>query len=430
MALDPEELKKQRAARKAQQAQQKRKLLIRLGIAAAVLLLCGILIFVLLPKGQTPAPPVAESTAPAEESSTVGATETPEETKAPEEPFTVIHLAIGGDVNITDKVVRSGGSSYDFTETFMDVAHLLAEADLAAVNFEGNLTGAPYGSTGSAPQELAQALSDAGVDLVQLANSYSINQGLSGLISTINAVRAAGMEPMGVYEDQQAYKEGEGYTVRTVQGVKIAFVAFTKGMDGMALPAGSENCVNLLYNDYESTYQSVNSAKIKEVLGAVAQENPDITVAMVHWGSEYNDTISSSQEDIAQLMLDNGVDAIVGTHPHYVHKMVFDEKEGTFIAYSIGDFLSDGDKAGAQYSVLLDLEITKNNRNGNVQLTGYSYTPIYSYAEAWSDSLRVLRIHEAMAAYEDTFIGCVSAEVYEDMIKSLERIESRTSGNG
>ena len=274
------------------------------------------------------------------------------------------------------------------------------------------------------------ALQRIGVDMVQLANSYSINQGLSGLISTINAVRAAGMEPMGVYEDQQAYKEGEGYTVRTVQGVKIAFVAFTKGMDGMALPAGSENCVNLLYNDYESTYQSVNSAKIKEVLGAVAQENPDITVAMVHWGSEYNDTISSSQENIAQLMLDNGVDAIVGTHPHYVHKMVFDEKKGTFIAYSIGDFLSDGDKAGAQYSVLLDLEITKNNRNGNVQLTGYSYTPIYSYAEAWSDSLRVLRIHEAMAAYEDTFIGCVSAEVYEDMIKSLERIESRTSGNG
>lgn len=428
MALDPEELKKQRQLRSAQRAARQRKLLLRLGIAAVVLVLCAVLIFILLPKDKVPDQAQADSTP---------ATQTPAQTQATQETdaaFTVIHLAMAGDVNITDKIIQAGGSSYDYTSTFMDVAHILAEADIATVNFEGSLCGEPYGgSSASAPQEMMEALSRAGVDLVQLANSYSINfyNGVSGLAKTIDGVRAAGMEPVGVYKDEADYKSGKGYVMQEVQGIKIAFVAFTKGMiEGTALPVGSENCVNVLYNDYTSTYQSVNTEKITAVLNAAKREDPDLIVAMLHWGSEYNDTISPSQESIISLLQENGVDAIVGTHPHYVQEMVFDEDEGTFVAYSLGDFLSDGEKAGSQYSVILDLEITKNNRSGNVEITGFSYTPIYSYTETWSNSLRVLRIHEAMAAFEDTFIGCVTEEVYADMIYSLTRIESRISGQG
>ena len=163
MALNPEEFKRQREVKKQQRAERRRKVTIRLLIAAAVLLLCGLLIFVLLPKFAAPSEPQTSSEA---------ATENTKETEA---PFTVIHLAVGGDVNVTDKTVAAGGKTYDFTSTFMDVAHILAEADLAALNFEGNLVGTPYGSaTASAPQQLLEALDSAGVDLIQLANSYSI----------------------------------------------------------------------------------------------------------------------------------------------------------------------------------------------------------------------------------------------------------------
>lgn len=419
MALNPEEFKRQREVKKQQRAQKRRKITLRLLIAGAVLLLCGLLIFILLPKFTTPSEPQANSEA---------ATESTKETEA---PFTVIHLAVGGDVNVTDKTVAAGGKTYDYTSTFMDVAHILANADLTALNFEGNLVGAPYGTaTASAPQQMLEALDRAGVDLIQLANSYSINQGISGLVDTIDGIRAAGMESVGVYKDEADFSAGKGYTIQTVQGVRIAFVAFTKGMDGMALPPGSENCVNLLYDDYSSTYQSINTKKITTVLNSVAQERPDIVVAMLHWGSEYNDSISSTQESIVSILQENGVDAIFGTHSHFVQKMEYDQEEGTFVAYSLGDFLSDGARAGTQYSVIVDLEITKNNRNGNVQITNYNFTPIYSYADPVTDSLRVLRIHDAMDAYEDTFIGCVTEEVYNDMIYSLTRIDDRISGKG
>ena len=339
-----------------------------------------------------------------------------------------IRIAAAGDVNVTDRIVNSGGLNYDYTSVFMDVAHMLADADLAVVNLEGNICGAPYGSgTASAPQGLADALDKAGVDLVQLANSYSINKGISGLKQTINGIRAAGMEPLGVYEDESAFRAGKGYTVCVVDGIKVAFVAFTKGMDGMALPDGSENCVNLLYEDYASAYQSINYEGISSILDAVAKENPDVTVAMLHWGSEYNDTISPSQEKIVKYLQENGVDAIIGTHPHYVQKMVFDQEAGTFVAYSLGDLLSDGERSGTQYSVILNLEITKDMRSGEVQISDYYYVPIYTVAEK-NEPLRVVRIAESLFAYECYFLGRVSEETYLDMQYALDRVRARVAG--
>lgn len=339
---------------------------------------------------------------------------------------TVIHLVAAGDVNVTDAIVASGGPEYDYKNTFLDVAHLLAEGDITVVNFEGNLCGAPYGTaSGSAPQSLAEMLQKCGVDLMQLANSYSINQGISGLQATIQSVKDAGMEPLGVYGDERSYRSGKGYTVKEVEGVKIAFVAFTKGMNGMTLPQGSENCVNLLYTDYDSTYRNINRKTINAVMDAVEKESPDLTVAMLHWGSEYNDNISKSQEDIVAFLQERGVDAVIGTHPHFVHKMTYDPETGNFVAYSLGDLISNADRAGTEYSVILNLEITKTG--GNTKITGFSYTPIFTVAERGS-ALRTVRVAESMMAYDLNHISRVNLTTYDAMAYALERIEARVKG--
>lgn len=339
---------------------------------------------------------------------------------------TVIQLVAAGDVNVTDAIVASGGVDYDYTDTFLDVAHLLAEGDITVLNFEGNLCGAPYGTNShSAPQGMVEALSRAGVDIVQLANSYSINQGISGLQASIQSIKDAGMEPLGVYGSERDYQLGKGYIIRDVQGVKIAFVAFTKGMDGMALPKGSEHCVNVMYKDYDSTYQEVDYARITEILEAVEKEKPDLTVAMLHWGSEYNDTIRENQKNIVAHMQELGVDAIIGTHPHYVHQMTYDPETGFFVAYSLGDFISDGTRAGTEYSVVLKLEITKGRNK--TKITGYSYTPIFTVAER-GKLIRSVRIAETMVAYDSNYIKRINTATYDAMVYALERIEARVAG--
>ena len=401
MAFDEELHQQRRLERKQRQQAKKKKLIIKLVLAALALALCGVLIFVLVRPGKN--------------------SDNPDATIDPS-LLTTVHVAAVGDLNVTQKLVDSGGMERDYSQTFLDVAHLLGDADVAVVNFEGVLCGEPYGESKSAPQSMMQALSAAGVDLVQIANSYSIYKGVSGLAKTVENIRAAGMEPLGAYESNEAREESGGYVLCEANGMKIAFVAFTKGMDGMALPSGSEKCVNVLYEDYSSTYKTVDVEGITAVLDAAKREKPDAIIAMVHWGSEFNDTLSQTQEDIRKLFLDNGVDAVIGTHSHYVQAM--DLTDGKFTAYSLGDFVGDAQRAGSEYSVVLDLEITRNNETGKTKITGFSYTPIFTVVEE-EKPVRVMRIKETMDAFDGGYIERITQETYDKMAYALGRIENR-----
>lgn len=422
MAWDAQSRAQQRAER-ARQRQAKRKKTMMIFAAVAVLAVTAVVLIALLSRcsSQPEQPPATEPlitspTQPEQPSQ-------PEQTEPPAEPV-VVHFLAAGDLNITQSVVDAGGNDYDYTRAFLDVAPLLAGADLTCINFEGVLGGEPYGASGSAPIEMAYALKRCGVDMLQLANSYSMHRGISGLRATMDAVRSTGLEPLGVSYDSQEFAQNGGFTLFQVEGIRIAVVAFTKGMmDGTALPPGNENMVNLLYTDYDSTYQKVATAKITSILESVQQTQPDLTIALLHWGSEYNDTISKTQKSIKNLLLSNGVDAIIGTHPHRVHPIEFDPEAGTLVAYSLGDFFGDAPRSGSEYSILLDLEITKTPE-GATSITGYEYIPIFS--ERPEDKHpRVLRIREAMEAYESGYVDRVSQDTYEAMRYALERIEDR-----
>ncbi len=418
MSFDPAGRRRERQEKAQMRAKKQKKLLIRLGIAAVVLVLCGILLIILTGRDRGQQAPPAQETEPVTNTAP----------SASKKGTTTVKLTFGGDLTVTDTVVAAGGTDNNFTNAFIDVAPLLSGSDLAALNFEGVAYGRPYGSaSGSAPQELLGALDRAGVDLLQVANSYSLNKGLSGMASTLSSVRAAGMEPLGAYADRTELQKGDGYVVCNVNGIRIAFVAFTKGMDGLALPKGSEGCVNVLYEDYDSTYQTVDTEGIRNILAKAEKAEADLTVAMLHWGSEFNDTISKSQETIVQLMKEGGVDAIIGTHSHYVQKIDYDRDAGTLVAYCLGDFFGDAGQAGSEYSILLDLQITKDNKSGETRIDGFDYTPIFTVHEEGKQS-RVVRIREAMKAYEGGHTEAVSEQTYNAMKYALGRIEARISG--
>lgn len=419
MAFD-DELNRRRAERererKFRQAQGKWLKIAAIG-ASSVLILCAAA--VLITFGWVK---FAQSTPP--EQTVPPATTLPPETEPPK-PDSVIHFAVGGDINITDKTVSAGATAggYDYSGTLMELMPVFANADLSAVNFEGNVVGAPYGTaTHSAPQQMLSALKNMGVDFVQTANSMTIFNGINGMRSTLQAVKAAGMTPLGSFSSNQEFRETGGYVIREVNGIRVALVAFTKGMDGMGLPEGNENTVNLLYKDYNSAYQKVDEGAIASLLLAVSAQKPDVTIALLHWGSEYNSKISTTQEKIRDLMLSAGVNVIIGTHSHYVQEVHFDAEKGNLVAYGIGDLLGDGDNVGTDYSVVLNLEITKSGADGKTKVTGYEYTPVYLDT---TNGIKLRQISPAIAAYEANAIGKVTPEVYAAMKSALEKISGR-----
>ena len=416
---------KREAQRRKQQAEAKR-LRITLILAAVVLVLCTAGIVFLTSRSDSSQTTVAAETRPTQKPTQA----TEPATRAQKSTKTTIHIKAAGDLNVTNTVINAGVAvgGYNYTRAFMDVASTLSDADLTVLNLEGNICGEPYGSdTTSAPRELLDGLRNAGVDLIQMANSCTINNGLIGLTSTLQSIRAAGLEPVGAFASESEFQQSKGYTITEAQGVKVAFVAFTKGLGGRGLPAGNDNLVNILYEDYASTYDKIDRTRITSVLKAVEAEKPDITIALLHWGSEYNDDISDTQKSIVNLMKKQGVDVILGTHPHTVQAIEYDALAGTLVAYSLGDFFGDASRGGTNYSIILDLEITKDSSTGTTKVTNYSYTPIYTVSEAESADgyRRVVRIDKTVEAWEDNYLDKVSQSAKESMVHALDRIEAR-----
>ena len=197
MPHNDDQLKRRQDKREAQRKKREaeaRRLKRTAFVAIVALIACGFGIYKLTQKA-----PVEEGSDPQTVQEQV--TEATRPTRPIDKnPITKIHIKAAGDLNVTTKVVDSGlaVSGYDYSPVFKDVAAILADADLTVMNFEGNVCGEPYGTeTTSAPIQLLSAIRGCGVDLLQMANSCAINNGLNGLTATLNAIRSAGMEPLG-----------------------------------------------------------------------------------------------------------------------------------------------------------------------------------------------------------------------------------------
>lgn len=348
----------------------------------------------------------------------------------------VITLSAVGDILLTDAMLadaKQPGGDYDFSAQLAPVCAAIAGADIAIGNLEGNFTAGDFGD-GCYPDALAGSLKEAGFDVLQTANSCSIQGGVSGLIRTKSVIESAGMNALGTYADA-AERQQEQVLLVEAKDIRVAFVAFTKGFGGLSLPENAEYSSNVLYTDYTTNYDKINTDGITSVLDAAKALSPDIIIACVHWGSENVREVSRSQEQITELLLDNGVDVILGSHSHLVgeveqrHVKLSDgSRNDAVIAYSLGDFCN-AEPGECNMSMVLNLEITRNHALGEARVTAVSYTPIAT-ADLGSESAqryRVLNVDEAIDLYESNYYDRVSASVYQALVSGKEKLESTLS---
>ena len=133
----------------------------------------------------------------------------------------------------------------------------------------------------------------------------------------------------------------------------------------------------------------------------------DIVIAMLHWGSEYDNTLTDTQKKIETLLLENGVDVILGSHSHVVGNLTQktvergNDEASCFVAYSLGNFFSSQTQKGTMESVLLNLEITKSGKTGQTSITNISYIPLYllrQEGENGAAQVQVLPIRSAITS--------------------------------
>lgn len=349
------------------------------------------------------------------------------------EGYSVATVCAVGDIYLTDDMLadaKKSGEEYDFTAQLSGIVPALASADLTIGNFEGNFAAAPYSQAGASyPDALADALAVAGVDILQTANTCSIQNGISGMERTKAVIEAAGMTALGTYLNAEDRTENQ-VVLREVNGIRIAFVAFTKGLGGMGLPDNAASCVNLLFSDYTTNYSKIDTSGIVSVLEQAQRYDPDVIIAALHWGSEGISEVSATQERIAELMIQNGVDVILGTHSHRASELsrrtatVNGVQKDVVIAYGLGDF--NAAAAGeCNLSVMLNLEFTRDNATGEITISEVAHHPVAAVdrGEEATNRFVVLDADNAVALYESNYVERVSTENYESILKKRESLE-------
>lgn len=308
------------------------------------------------------------------------------------EMTTQLSLGAIGDILIHDWVYEDAASpsGYDFKPMFKHVKGKLQKPDLLLANQETVLGGVEMGlssyPTFNSPQEVGDALMDAGVDIVSTANNHSLDKGEKGILRSIEYYEKVGLPYVGFFKDKE---DQEKLRILHKNGVKLAFLSYSYGTNGIPVPKGKDFLVNLI--DQDKMKSEIHKAK------ALA----DVVVMSIHWGNEYQRIPTEQQQLLGQFLVDEGVDIIFGHHPHVLQPMQMvktKDQRNAFIVYSLGNFISGQMRDYKDIGGMATIKITKkvSPKGIDIELSNPEFSPTY-VSNKHLTQYRVVPLQEAKA---------------------------------
>ena len=269
---------------------------------------------------------------------------------------------------------------YDFSSMFKYVEKYFQNSTINIGNCESPMAGSERGYSGyptfNAPEHLAK--------------------GFSGLSSTLDFLDDAGIAHVGTARTEE---EQNTILFMDLNGIKTAFLSYTYGTNGIPVPEDKEFCVNLI--DEDLILKQIEQAK---------NEGAELIVASMHWGIEYQTTENAEQDRLAEFLIKNDVNIILGSHPHVLQPMKMlevkndegEEKEGLVI-FSQGNFFSNQTQENTQNTAIFNIEVKKDGKTGEVTVEKVTYAPIYVNRKepGAKDRYELLDLNEIITSYED-----------------------------
>lgn len=270
-----------------------------------------------------------------------------------------------------NSAARDGGKNYDYTECFQYIEPYFRSGEITVGNLELTLAKEPY--TGypafSSPDAVAIALKDAGVNFLVTANNHSCDRRKKGVDRTIDILDENYMLHTGTFKDS-ADMEKNNPLLLSIFGIRLAIINYTYGTNG--IPVTTPNIINIINRD-----------DISRHLEIAKNYTPDKTIVVIHWGEEYHTVPNKEQTELAQFLFDNGVDIIIGGHPHVIQPMHLvreKDKPDKLLVYSLGNFISNQRKPYTDGGAMVRFVLTKNDSVTNISnvehLLTWVYTPV------------------------------------------------------
>ena len=263
-----------------------------------------------------------------------------------------LNLLIAGDLMQHGPQIKAAlqpDGTYNYDECFARIKPELEWADVAIANFEVTLGGKPYSGYPQfrAPDEYLSAIIDAGFDVLLTANNHCLDSRRKGLERTIMMMDSLHVPHLGTYVNRQERDRSYPFLIEK-NGLRIVLLNFTYGTNGIALE--KPNVVNLM-----------DTTEIaRDILKAKALE-PDVIIAIPHWGIEYQTLPSPQQKEMADWLLRKGVDHVIGGHPHVAQPLELRNEGRNLVAWSLGNVISNQSKPNTYGGYMVRMELTKRD---------------------------------------------------------------------
>ena len=300
-------------------------------------------------------------------------TDTAEQPQQSEPAVSKVSFAAVGDniiyhCGFTDAQNRANEEypEYNFTPIYENILPEIQAADLAYINQETLMSGEEYGYSDypcfNTPQHLGQQLADMGFDIVNIANNHMLDMTTPGLIDTIEYWRTKDITLLGGYENEKVYNE---LCIVEKNGISMVFLSYTYATNGF-IPDSS----------YDVVVPYLEEDQLTEDIRRV-RDSADTVIVSVHWGNENQFEPTEEQRHLAQVMCDEGVDVIIGTHPHVIQPVEWLTSNGgnkTLCIYSLGDLVAVMMKASNMLGGLCTFDIVKTD--GEISIENVLFTPV------------------------------------------------------
>lgn len=325
-----------------------------------------------------------------------------------------LEICFVGDIMMHQKQIETAhknDGTYDFSTYFHHLEKHIRSADIAVGNMEFTLGGKPY--TGypafSAPDSYATYIADIGFDIFLLANNHIFDKGANGAKRTLDIYdrikESHGIMITGLAGNDQEMHDNNPLIFRQ-KGISVAMLNFTYGTN---VGSGAHWPKTNYLSEVEKAGKAFEAAT-----------KADITIALPHWGIEYDLHHSQSQRKKAEELIRNGADIIIGSHPHVVQDT--DIIQEVPVIYSMGNAVSNMSAPNTQVGLMVTIHIIRNG-NGDIYVDTPQYRLLWcSRPGGYCNSYTVLPISEFIGT-RDEWIG---GWEYDKMIRTYHHVMNAT----
>ena len=312
----------------------------------------------------------------------------------PKEEIYTLSLIAAGDALIHDRLYNDAKTSdgYDFRPYLRLIKDYIKDYDLKYYNQETILGGTNIGLSSypsfNSPQEVGDAMIDAGFNIVSLATNHTLDRGETAVLKSREYWNSKeSVYAIGSYSSNEEKKTLES-KIFEKNHIKYAILNYTYGTNGIPVPWGKDYLVNL-WSDTDN-YEGYK----KQVLADInnLRDKVDVLLVAMHWGREYIHKPTDLVKETAKFLADNGVDIVIGTHSHSIQPVEW--VDNTLVIYSLGNFISaQNSESCVNYKcnigLLTSLNITKTIKDDetSIKIDNINNELIYTYHNNYHDYL-------------------------------------------